>query len=188
MNIADNLKAVTKKADAAQKALKKELQAAFNEAAQAFFVQAPDGTTLTWCQYTPYFNDGDPCTFRVNKLSALIEDPEKIANHAAERKTFEDKQAVAKALSEEQRKALGVPLEEWEKASPESLCNDEYVSTYGAAESIAKYGKDCWDALNQLGAWVTHKANKDTMEAVFGDHVTVTITRDGVKVTDYEHD
>jgi len=64
MSIADNLKSVTKKAAEAQKAMKRELQTSFNDAAQSFFDKAPEGTTITWTQYTPYFNDGDPCTFR----------------------------------------------------------------------------------------------------------------------------
>jgi len=65
MNIADQLKAVTKKAADAEKAMRRELQSSFNDAAQAFFEKAPEGTTLMWAQYTDYFNDGDPCTFSV---------------------------------------------------------------------------------------------------------------------------
>lgn len=29
---------------------------------------------FTWTQFTPHFNDGDPCEFRVNELVYLIED------------------------------------------------------------------------------------------------------------------
>jgi len=41
MSIADQLKAVTKKAADAQKAMKQELQVSFNDAAQAFFKNSP---------------------------------------------------------------------------------------------------------------------------------------------------
>jgi hypothetical protein len=65
MSIADDLKSVTIEAKEAKKAMKRRLQVSFNDAAQAFFDKAPEGTTITWAQYTPYFNDGDACTFRV---------------------------------------------------------------------------------------------------------------------------
>ena len=31
---------------------------------------APEIAALRWRQYTPYFNDGEPCTFSVNDLYA----------------------------------------------------------------------------------------------------------------------
>lgn len=30
------------------------------------FAKYPELKTISWTQYTPYFNDGDPCTFRAN--------------------------------------------------------------------------------------------------------------------------
>lgn len=34
--------------------------------AEAFAEFIPAGHVLHWCQYTPYFNDGDACTFGVH--------------------------------------------------------------------------------------------------------------------------
>jgi len=90
MSIADNLKAVTKKAADAKKALQKELQASFNDAAQAFFNKAPEGTTITWCQYTPYFNDGDPCVFGVGGIEVRFKPLEGEDKEMAEEEYGED--------------------------------------------------------------------------------------------------
>jgi hypothetical protein len=45
--------------------LEEQMKQAFLDAVQAFFTKYPD-TYLVWAQYTPYFNDGDPCYFRVH--------------------------------------------------------------------------------------------------------------------------
>jgi len=55
------------------KSLKKELQEKMAEAFQSslreFFVKVPEVNTIYWHQCTPYFNDGDPCVFVVEKPS-----------------------------------------------------------------------------------------------------------------------
>ena len=40
---------------------------AFHEMAQAVFVDHPILKAFRWAQYTPYFNDGDECTFSVRE-------------------------------------------------------------------------------------------------------------------------
>lgn len=44
----------------ARKALLEDFKAAFE--------RAPEVLAYRWTQYTPYFNDGEPCEFRVNDL------------------------------------------------------------------------------------------------------------------------
>ena len=52
-----------------QRALQLEFQttaqALFKETTKEFFDQNPLVESIVWTQYTPYFNDGDTCTFRV---------------------------------------------------------------------------------------------------------------------------
>jgi hypothetical protein len=43
-----------------------KLKDSFKKFTQDFFEKCPDIKTIVWVQYTPYFNDGDPCEFRVN--------------------------------------------------------------------------------------------------------------------------
>lgn len=38
-------------------------KAALEEQAKAIFAKYPELETFGWTQYTPYFNDGDPCVF-----------------------------------------------------------------------------------------------------------------------------
>jgi hypothetical protein len=49
---------------------KNALRTAFKE----FFASNPDIDQITWAQYTPYFNDGDPCIFRVNDMFFTLDE------------------------------------------------------------------------------------------------------------------
>jgi hypothetical protein len=40
---------------------------------KAFFDANPKIKAVTWTQYTPHFNDGEPCVFRVGDMWALSE-------------------------------------------------------------------------------------------------------------------
>lgn len=42
------------------------VKSAFSDAAKALFEQHPEMQSFGWAQYTPYFNDGDPCEFSVH--------------------------------------------------------------------------------------------------------------------------
>ena len=58
--------------DEQQKLKKKfqaEAQAMFKEVTKEFFDKNPAITALVWTQYTPYFNDGDTCVFRVHDVN-----------------------------------------------------------------------------------------------------------------------
>lgn len=39
----------------------------FKKEIKEFFKQCPEVKVVKWCQYTPYFNDGEPCVFRVGE-------------------------------------------------------------------------------------------------------------------------
>jgi len=43
---------------------KEKMQTILQVAFKAYFESCPEVTTYSWRQYTPYFNDGEACTFR----------------------------------------------------------------------------------------------------------------------------
>ena len=51
-----------------QKKFQTEAQKLFKETTKEFFDKNPDITAFTWVQYTPYFNDGEPCEFGVGDV------------------------------------------------------------------------------------------------------------------------
>jgi hypothetical protein len=54
------------------KKLKDEGEAALKEAFKEVFDKHPRLRSIVWTQYTPYFNDGDPCYFRVHEFDVHI--------------------------------------------------------------------------------------------------------------------
>jgi hypothetical protein len=56
--------------------LANEGEDALKEAFKELFDKHPRLESVTWVQYTPYFNDGDPCYFSVHDFDASISEPE----------------------------------------------------------------------------------------------------------------
>lgn len=54
-------------------AMKKEGHMIFTEMAKDFFFKYPNVESFGWRQYTPYFNDGDTCTFSVHADADYVE-------------------------------------------------------------------------------------------------------------------
>lgn len=62
-----------------QKKFQTTAQALFKETTKEFFDKNPNVTAIVWTQYTPYFNDGDECTFGVNDATFTnAPDPENV--------------------------------------------------------------------------------------------------------------
>jgi hypothetical protein len=68
--------------NAARKELDEKAKNILMDAFKEVFQQVPEINTIGWLQYTPYFNDGSPCVFRLRgegvnfRLSEVPEDAE----------------------------------------------------------------------------------------------------------------
>lgn len=56
--------------------LRNEGEAAMKEAFKEVFDAHPSVESIYWTQYTPYFNDGDPCYFRMGEYEVEYFDDE----------------------------------------------------------------------------------------------------------------
>ena len=62
------LDALRKEMKALKSKMRKEGELAMKEAFKELFENHPVLNAVGWTQYTPYFNDGDTCTFSVNDM------------------------------------------------------------------------------------------------------------------------
>jgi hypothetical protein len=131
---------------AQQKALAEETEGLFRDQVVGLFEKWPCVVKIGWRQYTPYWNDGEPCTFRCNTEYAEF--------------WFE-----------------GDDLEESDGES------------WWDADSVAKGSitQEQYDAYKEFHM-VLDSFDKDDYLAMFDDHQTVTITRGGITVEEYDHD
>ena len=67
---------LTQMKDEYKKAVQENGEAVVKEAARELFTQFPDLQGVRWTQYTPYFNDGDPCYFRYGWMEAKVQQDE----------------------------------------------------------------------------------------------------------------
>jgi hypothetical protein len=114
-----------------------------------------------WRQYTPYFNDGDPCHFR--SYGAWV----RLDSDSDDAEDYE--------LSLEERDDLGERPVKW-------VGNERHV---GAYEGPDEARHDRCDALYRA---IDSDEFDDALLELFGDHAEVTVRRDGIQVDFYEHE
>lgn len=112
-----------------------------------------------WRQYTPYFNDGDPCIFRVEASWVRL--------------TTDDEDKGYYDLTIEDRDDLGDRAYDWR------------TETYGpySGPDEARY-----DRCRELDRAIQGGEFIDVLLATFGDHADITVRRDGIQVDTYDHD
>jgi len=64
-NLQDDVTGMIAEFEKAKKAFQDQMQVQLKALFASFFQTHPEVVGICWEQYTPYFNDGDPCEFRV---------------------------------------------------------------------------------------------------------------------------
>lgn len=118
--------------------------------------------SFSWTQYTPYFNDGDACVFRVNVWHG-----EGIYINGVN----------SYGESEDEDGDLipdlpGRPNEDLYATDPEEYARQRLVFE---------------EPFRKLGSFIEQWQEEDLL-FMFGDHAIVTVTKDGIETDDYQHD
>lgn len=160
-----------------KKSLEAQIQASIGGVFQEFFAKNPEFKSAEWTQYTPYFNDGDSCSFGVNEISFVLQP------------AFYDAETRAQIESDdydadELPNPLFVP-KDWQRTSgywKDEIDAFDALSDDERAERLRLY--QVKDEFADLVASIPEAV----MEAAFGDHVKVIATIDGAETIEYEHD
>jgi hypothetical protein len=119
-----------------------------------------------WRQYTPYFNDGDPCEFSA---------------HGTWVRTDADEDVDQDQLEMWGHHSLGKVTTEWGD-DPDTGRRVAVGGTYEGPDR-ARY-----DRCKALEKAVEGGAFEVVLLEAFGDHAEVTVRRDGIEVEFYSHD
>lgn len=209
----ENFKQLNAQMEAARKEMQEKSTGFVELACKQFFDACPEVEAVTWTQYTPYFNDGETCEFSVHdKYFILVgdEDPDdyegsvtynekdlaKAEKDLAEAVAYmNDPIAWAEKYKREYRARYGREYSSgYYGSQPKPYPSDpaeaqeridqikEFLEKYpdGTMERIETAFKTLSKALNLI--------DEDIMQAIYGDHVRVTITRAGTEIDEYDHD
>lgn len=144
-----------------------QAQALFKETTKEVFEKNPAITAIMWTQYTPYFNDGDPCTFHVY-------DP------------------YFTNANEEQMK----DITRWGdyEGDDQAVFSESSWAFYGESDFAVESRKTMesqgcdFESLIAFDKVLQSREIEDVMLSMFGDHVRVVATRNGFDVEDCDHD
>lgn len=160
-------------------ALDKEIQDAskelFRDTSAQIFEKYPELETFAWVQFTDYFNDGEPLEFRVrnDQESIQINDEEYFWGLGEEEPRFyEDLWSL---------KRSGWFVSSWDK----EMVSMNY--TEFSEEEVPWKARVRHEVALLLAAIC--EIDDDILKDVFGDHVEIKVSREGIEVEDYtDHD
>jgi hypothetical protein len=132
-------------------ALAESAKPALAEHFRSFFAKYPDVHGVRWAQYTPYFNDGEPCYFRVHEPSFLVAYPGSDDSGFYLDDEYED----AEAIPEDATPLAWCSVSTWLSPALKNLARDGHVD-----ENIAEF----------LGDHIRVTILRDTMEVEVEDY------------------
>lgn len=156
-------------------------------------IEAPGVAAVRWEQYTPYFNDGEPCYFGIrayNMVKPTVEVGEDDDSEYDNDEGFIEVGHVQFKGGDEY-KYVQVPLTATELA--EAQARTRYGSVASTRWERVATGKtyprhESYDAVQELEDALNGGEFDDVLLDAFGDHARVTVTTEGIEVEFYEHD
>jgi hypothetical protein len=132
----------------------------FDDFREYIFNKYPEIESFGWTQYTPYFNDGEACMFYANT------DYLKINDEYSEDTDWYSPITITKMGTWNRE----LRVYEGREEEPNSNFNQNLVNaTYEIGDFLGNFDNDFY--LSK-----------------FGDHAEITITKNGIDISDYDHD
>jgi hypothetical protein len=165
--------------------ISEDCQELFKLSYQEIFDNNPDFNSFSWTQYTPYFNDGDPCDFSAHTDYIRIDDDEEetsLYELENDLKELKRKDKVIKNLQKEIEGLIeqGKKEDDWEIKHKKNRIDTLNSLNIEDVEKKYKFLNEINDLMQNM--------DQDVLETMFGDHAKVIVTREGAEVESYEHD
>jgi len=173
-------------------ALNKEISAisktVFTESSQELFEKHPLLESFSWTQYTPYFNDGDTCSFGVNEV------PRRVTINGI---TFDPDEIYISTSKENPN--YNSKTDDWRlhyiDRTQEEIDKDIETYTFDDVDDVKHKITDLGmtyleyqDLIEDICDFLSNQ-DESFLNDTFGDHTEVTVDRNGKTDTDhYEHD
>lgn len=123
-----------------------------------------------WSQYTPYFNDGDPCVFSANGIWVRTQ-----GDVTPDDEDFYD---TGESYSLDYGSGVLANVKEWNTTT----------RAYEIKQGLAAWIYTSYEKASALDDAIQSGAFDDVLQEAFGDHAEVTIAKDKIRVEHYSHD
>lgn len=147
--------------------LNKELKDGFSKALKTetdqLFESYPMLQSITWAQYTPYFNDGEPCEF-----SAHLDDPGYTLVDGDNELEVRNYESCVVTWGDNGR-------------LPEPKLTEDAEHFFTSVKQAKEFEEKLNEFTSQLWAF------ESTLQRVIGEGLVI-LTRDGIDLEDYDHD
>jgi hypothetical protein len=203
--LTENFKQLNKEIEKAMAQMKSDSRSLVKRAAQELFQAAPEIDFVFWTQYTPYFNDGEPCSFSVNGIYYVLVGEEEdcegsylytqedrdnalktlqtVTEYTKDPAAWLNKLKIERNLSDHANLALYKP---WPYTIQAAQSEVDKIET----QRLKYPSGDVTRISNAFNAFYTcmQMVPDEIMQSVFGDHVRVIISRNGLETEDYGHE
>lgn len=179
-DIKSKLNDIQKQIEKLEKQAHKESSKLISKGFKEIFKKHPELESFSWTQYTPYFNDGDECVFNAHTDYIFINESEQ------EESVYELRQFLDTLHNPEKEiNRLKKRIEEYKqnKYSYDFL-EDEIKNIENGSIAETRDKLAVLEDINQILSSI----DNDCYKSIFGDHVRVTVTKDGWSTEAYEHD
>lgn len=140
----------------------------------------PTMDSFGWTQYTPYFNDGEPCVFSVNEpWFKTVDDVKRPETADGDEDEYDDGDNYNFTIGYSGHPTLG--HREYDYVG-------EWPNRTKVARAYAGPDETRYDRCVALGEAIEGGAFEDVLLEAFGDHCQVKVTRSGITVDEYSHD
>lgn len=143
----------------------------------------PFFTEFGWEQFTPYFNDGEPCEFSASGLWVKTQDdPKAIADWSARQKA--EGYGTVEVDWDAKDDTWGV---EW--GDHPTLGDEKYTNGYEEDSKVyVGHHEAEYNLARELNKAIGGGHFDNVLLDLFGDHCQVKVTRAGITIDEYSHD
>jgi len=164
MSFTDNMNELIESFTSFKQTIQEKLKKEFKTIIAKLFEENSELKAIVWEQYTPYFNDGDPCIFQVNDF-------------AFTNATGDDLQDIRYGKYDGKNEDV------------RALSSYTTLTSKWARDEDKEYAKLIdFETCKKVGQLMSSSEMKDVMLATFGDHVRVIATREGFSIEEFDHD
>lgn len=167
----------------------KSIRIEFPELFKDLFEKSILINSISWTQYTPYFMDGDECVFGVNADDLEVNNIDRYDDEDEDEPILNWIEEVSYRRVEDETDLKNI--QEWGQTEKgkryEKSSAQAKVGSYTYTPN-PNYNKFESDVLNEMSD-IINSIPEEFLRSLFGDHVKVTVYRDGRIETDgYEHE